>query len=57
MVNDFHFCNKIRGNGFKNSGFRLKINKKSKLGWQSKKLQMQGEQILRNEAHLRGTPE
>ncbi|PIU84885.1 MAG: hypothetical protein COS67_10775, partial [Deltaproteobacteria bacterium CG06_land_8_20_14_3_00_44_19] len=26
--------------------------KKSKLGWQSKKLQMQGAQILRSEAYL-----
>jgi len=26
-------------------------------GWQSKKLQMPGAQILRNEAYLRGTPQ
>jgi hypothetical protein len=28
------------------------FRKKSKLGWQSKKLQMQGVQILRSEAYL-----
>jgi hypothetical protein len=26
-------------------------------GWQSKKIQMQGAQILRNEAYIRGTPQ
>jgi len=33
----------------------FKINKlvKSQIGWQSKKLQIQGAQILRNEAYLR----